>query len=322
MLRWITQHRRWITSAIATTMLLASGGLAATDSAAKPSAMPGMSMSKDTAKKDTTKVDSTKKDTAAAAAAPVAAVPSDEAGPGAESAVPLAPIDPGPELDSLEHRAWRAFLSKHARVARKLEADLLARSDLPLAEFDVLFQLALSDEHRLRMNELADRVVLSRAGITRLVDRLVADGLVTRLRCASDARGYFAVLTARQAGSAELGLCPRRPGRRARLTGGAIVRPCQRGARSLTLPAGMSRSPIPTRSTFPGRATPRATWSPITWPWPTARCGGPADGPWPLSVTSTAPRASSSSRSVRPSRGPSGCELSSWRSHPVEPPTR
>jgi len=45
----------------------------------------------------------------------------------------------------LEHRAWRAFLSKHARVARKLEADLLARSDLPLAEFDVLFQLALSD---------------------------------------------------------------------------------------------------------------------------------------------------------------------------------
>ena len=133
--------------------------------------------------------------TSAAAAAPVAAVPSDEAGPGAESAVPLAPIDPGPELDSLEHRAWRAFLSKHARVARKLEADLLARSDLPLAEFDVLFQLALSDEHRLRMNELADRVVLSRAGITRLVDRLVADGLVTRLRCASDARGYFAVLT-------------------------------------------------------------------------------------------------------------------------------
>jgi DNA-binding MarR family transcriptional regulator len=98
-------------------------------------------------------------------------------------------------LDPLEVRAWRAFLETHARVARRLEADLIARNDLPLAEFDVLFQLALADGHRLRMNELADRVLLSRAGITRLVDRLVADGLVGRVKCASDARGFFAVLT-------------------------------------------------------------------------------------------------------------------------------
>ena len=106
-----------------------------------------------------------------------------------------AAIDPGSELDELEHRAWRAFLLAHARVARRLEADLLAKSDLPLAEFDVLFQLDLADGHRLRMNELADRVVLSRAGITRLIDRLVADGLVARLRCVDDARGAYAVLT-------------------------------------------------------------------------------------------------------------------------------
>lgn len=108
---------------------------------------------------------------------------------------PMPAIDPGPELDALEHRAWRAYLHKHAVVTRLLEADLMARSDLPLAEFDVLFQLALSDGQRLRMNELADRVLLSRAGITRLVDRLVADGLVVRLKCASDARGAFAALT-------------------------------------------------------------------------------------------------------------------------------
>jgi DNA-binding MarR family transcriptional regulator len=98
-------------------------------------------------------------------------------------------------LDPVESRAWRAFLLTHARVARRLEADLIARNDLPLAKFDVLFQLAHSDEGRLRMNELADRVLLSRAGITRLVDRLVADGLVGRVRCASDARGFYAVLT-------------------------------------------------------------------------------------------------------------------------------
>jgi len=108
-----------------------------------------------------------------------------------------APSSPGQEedLDELEHRAWRGFLVVHARVARRLEADLLARNALPLAEFDVLFQLDLADGDRLRMNELADRVVLSRAGITRLVDRLVADGLVARLRCADDARGTYAVLT-------------------------------------------------------------------------------------------------------------------------------
>jgi DNA-binding MarR family transcriptional regulator len=117
----------------------------------------------------------------------------------AEVTVPATapPIGPSPELDGLQQRAWRAFLHRHAIVARALELDLMTRSDLPLAEFDVMFQLALTEGHRLRMNELADRVVLSRAGITRLVDRLVADGLVARVKCASDARGAFAVLTER-----------------------------------------------------------------------------------------------------------------------------
>jgi DNA-binding MarR family transcriptional regulator len=113
----------------------------------------------------------------------------------AESLQPLPPFVPSTTLDALERRVWWAFLSRHAHVARCLEADLTAHSRLPLAEFDVMFQLALSDGHRLRMNELAERVLLSRAGITRLVDRLVADGLVTRAKCDSDARGSFAVLT-------------------------------------------------------------------------------------------------------------------------------
>jgi DNA-binding MarR family transcriptional regulator len=116
--------------------------------------------------------------------------------------VALDPLTPGPELDELEHRAWRGFLQKHARLARLLEADLMARNGLPLAEFDVLFQLASSENQRLRMNELADRVLLSRAGVTRLVDRLVVDGLVGRSKCASDGRGAYAVLT--DAGRARL----------------------------------------------------------------------------------------------------------------------
>lgn len=127
-------------------------------------------------------------DAIAAAAADLAA---------ADAAALHPAIAPGPELDKLEHRAWRAYLYKHALVARLLEADLMARSSLPLAEFDVLFQIAMTDGQRLRMNELADRVLLSRAGITRLVDRLVEDGLVERVKCASDARGAFAALTDR-----------------------------------------------------------------------------------------------------------------------------
>ena len=118
---------------------------------------------------------------------------SEAAGASGQPAVAEAPVIP--ELDPVESRAWRSFLVTHARLARRLETDLIAVSDLPLAEFDVLMQLDLTPDHRLRMNELADRVVLSRAGITRLVDRLASDGLVARLKCASDARGAFAVLT-------------------------------------------------------------------------------------------------------------------------------
>ncbi|TDD01821.1 MarR family transcriptional regulator [Nonomuraea deserti] len=83
------------------------------------------------------------------------------------------------------------------RITRHLEAELLVAHDLPLASYDVLMQLAEAPERRLRMNDLADRVLLSRSGLTRLIDRLQRDGLVAREACADDARGLFAVLTER-----------------------------------------------------------------------------------------------------------------------------
>lgn len=92
-------------------------------------------------------------------------------------------------------RAWRAFLEAHAVLVRRLEADLLARHQLPLASYDVLVQLVEAPEHRLRMTELAQRVLLSRSGLTRLVDRLEREGLVRREPCDDDARGFYAVLT-------------------------------------------------------------------------------------------------------------------------------
>ena len=105
-------------------------------------------------------------------------------------------------LSVRELGAWRAFLRAHNHINRTLEAELLAEHDLPLASYDVLLQLAETEGRRLRMTELADRVLLSRSGLTRLVDRLERDGLVERTACPNDARGTNAVLT--EAGLARL----------------------------------------------------------------------------------------------------------------------
>ncbi|MBC7373861.1 MAG: MarR family transcriptional regulator [Frankiales bacterium] len=98
-------------------------------------------------------------------------------------------------LSSAELTAWRTFLRAHATVTRRLEAELVLEHDLPLASYDVLVQLSEAPDRRLRMTELADRVLLSRSGLTRLADRLERDGLLVRRACPSDARGTLAVLT-------------------------------------------------------------------------------------------------------------------------------
>jgi DNA-binding MarR family transcriptional regulator len=72
---------------------------------------------------------------------------------------------------------------------------LLAEYKLSPAEFDVLIRLARSPQYRLRMSDLAAQTILSTSGVTRVVDRLERDGLVTREACPSDRRGLFAVLT-------------------------------------------------------------------------------------------------------------------------------
>jgi DNA-binding MarR family transcriptional regulator len=90
---------------------------------------------------------------------------------------------------------WRDFLIAHARLIRLLDEDLRAEHDMSLAEYDALLQLAEANGRRLRMHQLAERVLLSRSGVTRLIDRLVADGSVERSHCSTDARGAEAVLT-------------------------------------------------------------------------------------------------------------------------------
>ena len=90
---------------------------------------------------------------------------------------------------------WRAFIEAHARVSRRLDEELRAEHDLSLAEYEALVSIAQSPGRRIRMRQLSDRVILSKSGVTRLIDRLVADGLVERSACLADARGAEAVLT-------------------------------------------------------------------------------------------------------------------------------
>jgi DNA-binding MarR family transcriptional regulator len=101
------------------------------------------------------------------------------------------------ELSDVELAAWRGLLRIHAGLVRVLDAELEAAHDLPLTSYDVLIYLRDAPGKRLRMAELADSVLLSRSGVTRLVDRLEREGLLVRDTCTSDGRGCFAVLTPR-----------------------------------------------------------------------------------------------------------------------------
>ena len=99
------------------------------------------------------------------------------------------------ELTGTELGAWRGLLRVHAALVRELDAELDEAHDLPLSSYDVLIYLQSAPGKRLRMAELADSVLLSRSGVTRLVDRLEREGLIVRDTCVSDGRGLYAVLT-------------------------------------------------------------------------------------------------------------------------------
>jgi DNA-binding MarR family transcriptional regulator len=101
----------------------------------------------------------------------------------------------GDGFSELEMDAWGGFLRAHAMLVRELDDELQREHDLPLSSYDVLVQLASAPDREMRMSQLADAVLLSRSGLSRLVARLVDQGLVERRECASDGRGAFASLT-------------------------------------------------------------------------------------------------------------------------------
>ena len=101
----------------------------------------------------------------------------------------------GKSLESTKGSVWPLFLTAHAVLVEVIERRLAQAGLPPLAWYDLLWGLERSPGERLRMSELADKVVLSRSNLTRLVDRLEEARLVARERSAEDRRGAYAVLT-------------------------------------------------------------------------------------------------------------------------------
>jgi DNA-binding MarR family transcriptional regulator len=99
------------------------------------------------------------------------------------------------QLSRRELAAWRGLLRTHARVLAALDAELEQAHGLAVPEYEVLLVLTQCGDQHLRMSELADAALLTRSGMTRLVDRLEKQGLVRRERCPADGRGTYAVIT-------------------------------------------------------------------------------------------------------------------------------
>ena len=87
------------------------------------------------------------------------------------------------------------FLMAHGAVVKKLEHELVEETGLPLGWYEVLLHLSWAPERRLRMQELAGRILLTPSGLTRVVDRMEAEGLVQREPCPTDRRALYATLT-------------------------------------------------------------------------------------------------------------------------------
>ena len=101
------------------------------------------------------------------------------------------------KLSADERAAWSGFLRSYAEVVRRLDGELEREHGLTLNSYDVLVQLSLAPNVGLRMSELADAVLLSRAGVSHLVERLERSGLVERRPGERDTRQVFARVTER-----------------------------------------------------------------------------------------------------------------------------
>src|SRR5262249_55470848 len=98
-------------------------------------------------------------------------------------------------LEGVALDAWRSYLQSHASILRALDAELVAEQSMTTRDYEVLLYLAQAEDRKLPMSALAETTMRRRSGITRLVDGLVANGLIERVSCPADARVSYARLT-------------------------------------------------------------------------------------------------------------------------------
>jgi DNA-binding MarR family transcriptional regulator len=98
-------------------------------------------------------------------------------------------------FNECEQNAWGGFLWAYAKINRIVEEDLQEHSRLTHVEFEVLLRLSWNENNRMRIQDLAAESILTRSGISRVVERLEKAGLVTREEAPEDRRGAYAVLT-------------------------------------------------------------------------------------------------------------------------------
>ncbi|MGW6461267.1 MarR family winged helix-turn-helix transcriptional regulator [Streptomyces sp. NPDC055078] len=115
--------------------------------------------------------------------------------PGAAAPSPPRTASPSRPLSRTERAAWLGLLSTHMRLLRTLDRELVAAERLPMSSFEVLLTLAEAPDNRVRMKDIAASLLISRSGLTRIVDDLERQGYVRRETCPTDARGFDAVLT-------------------------------------------------------------------------------------------------------------------------------
>ena len=98
-------------------------------------------------------------------------------------------------FSNCEQDAWGGFLGTYGYMSRLIEADLQEHSRITHVEFEILLRLSWEPTHRLRIQDLAAQSILTRSGVSRVVERLEKAGLVTREEAPEDRRGAYAILT-------------------------------------------------------------------------------------------------------------------------------
>jgi DNA-binding MarR family transcriptional regulator len=98
-------------------------------------------------------------------------------------------------IEQASGAAFAALLRAHAAATRRLSAQLSADHGLTLSDYEVLLRLARAPDRRMRRVDLAEQVLLTASGITRLLDGLEQSGFVERAACSADRRVVYAVLT-------------------------------------------------------------------------------------------------------------------------------